>query len=271
MRILLLLLLVLLASPRPAQACECARPAVEVTPRGGGVPTNTRVRLAWPAELKLAPGRIVLRPVQAKKDMKKKDKKDKADKVEVVAVETTVVSYSSGDLRVVELSPKQPLAADTRYEVLAAADEQGKEGVVGTFTTAAAADTTAPTWKGISKAVYVHAKAVCCDCSTGSPYAVLTIAEAADDTTAVDELRYAVWTADAATGKVDTTQPPAILVRGYGGSLSLGWPSGCTAANYVFPDKPVKLLLAVAAVDAAGNMTAPSEIVVDMTKPQKKR
>lgn len=230
--------------PAPAHACSCGRPSVAVSPGAReAAPTNARVRVTYEASIAVDAQSVSVRPAGG------------------AALEVDRIVLSSADARVVELVPRQPLAAKTRHEVVAAAPGGGKPGVIGEFTTGDAADTTPPEWSGVTKAVFVKAKAVCCNCSTGDPYALLTVGE-------VPDAIFGVWLPDA-NQQLDYSKPPLIYVSAWDDKLSLGHQSMCSAANFVFPAK-TKQRLGIAPVDAAGNQGTPSEVVLDLAKPATK-
>ncbi len=251
-------LVVAALSGRPTAACECARPAVEVSVGGGSIaPTNAHVWVSWEKGVDVDAATIAVRPAQRGKP--------------AAAVAADTRATTAGDTSWVELAPKQALTAKTRYEVVLAS-AGGKVAVVAEFTTGAAADTTKPTWKGISKAVWVQEARVGGTCATGDAYAMLTVSGAADDVAAAADLRYAVWTAGA-DGKIDTSVAPQAWARTWGDAVLLGHPSECRAANFTFAFAvgAKQLKLAVAVVDGAGNASEPVEVTVDLTKPLKQR
>jgi hypothetical protein len=273
--------------PAPAYACSCSRPGVEVTPGAGlAAPTNTVVRVSWwVGEVKIDESTLAIVPAgkdgkdskdaKKKSDRKKKSKKDAdadapaetaaADASGIIELERSALT--AGQQRTVVLRPKAPLLADTRYEVRAAAVAGEKDGVIGEFTTGKAADDKVPEWSGVGKAAYVHAAAVCCNCSTSDPYLQIDLVDekkTMDDLTPPAALVYGVWVDD---GKpFDATVVPLALVRSWSGKLYLGRKSECAPANYVFSGKPGPVKLRVAPVDLAGHVGKPLALTIDVPK-----
>jgi len=130
-----------------------------------------------------------------------------------VTIETDERTLGAGELEIVELIPKQPLPAKTKHEVVVTA--AGKDTVLGEFTTGDGADEKEPTWNGILRATFVRAAAVCCNCTTGDPYAVLALGEVSDDHTSASSLQYAIFAPDA-QGSYDYDAAPLTYVRAWG-------------------------------------------------------
>jgi hypothetical protein len=250
-------------APAPADACSCSRPGVEVTPGAAApAPTNTQVRVAWPSTVKVDESSITLAPAPNPKAPKPKLKKGESPPPTSIDVDR--VALTAGDVRVVVLTPTQPLQPETHYQVTLAGEPGGKPGVVGEFTTGKDADTTAPAWKGAGKVTYVHAPAVCCNCSTGDPWvSVALVPPDSDDRPAPEpDVVYGVWLADG----FDAKKPPVAYLRPWGDSVVLGHKSTCSPKNFDLPAKG-KLALKLAPVDAAGNVGTPADVVVDLDKP----
>jgi hypothetical protein len=242
-------------APARASACSCAMPTVRVTPGPGDgpAPLNTRIRLEFPLSGWL--GDHNLRP----EDVAITVRAGKA----VVEVERKIVG--DGEIRVVELTPKKRLLPQTHYQVSMTV-AGAKESSLGEFVTGTAEDTVAPTWKGIGRAELVHKPAVCCDCSTGDPYVLVTVGEAGGEP-AARALRWAVWLGDPA-GKIDYGAPPAALVTSTSGYLWLGHASICSPANLALP-RARSMRLGIKAVDLAGNQSDASEVIVKGEEPPK--
>jgi hypothetical protein len=240
-------LLALLARPTPAEACSCSRPGVVVTPNATApAPTNAVVRVTWwVGPVKLDESSLQL--VAAGKTPQ--------------PVVTTQRSLQSGDQRTVLLTPSAPLEPATRYEVLGTSAPGGKPGVVGAFTTADAADTAAPTWSGVKKAAYVHEPAVCCNCSTGSPYVRIDLASG-------DKLEpglvFGVWVLPEGEAKAAKDAPPTALVDSWSGVLYLGHKSTCSPRNFELGGKSSTLTLRVAPIDTAWNLGTSADLTVEI-------
>jgi len=138
----------------------------------------------------------------------------------------------------------------------------GEDAVVGSFKTGTHQLSTMPQWKGVASTDYFQDKAVCCDCSTSDPYAVV---ELQDKLTDEKQYRVAIWMGGA-DGKIDYKKPPTTYARG--STMYLGHPSTCGTANFSFP-KQKALKLGFKLVDLAGNASGQSEFVIDTTKPNR--
>ncbi len=227
-------LLVLTRSPSRLHACGCINPGFEMLSPGAGqpAPTNTRVRVTFVASW-ANPVEILVRSGG-----------------EVVA--TTATTLASGKVRIVELTPSRELAARTGYEVVATErGPGGSETVVGVFTTGDRADVVAPSWVAKPRASYFVGAS---PCSSQAGYARVTAAPASDDVTASDAILYAVWVA--AAGRVDVDAPPLTYLPLVAGAIVLGSADGCDLHQFVIPRRG-RGEIAVAAVDAAGNRSAP--------------
>jgi hypothetical protein len=275
--------------PAPVHACSCARPGVEVTPTVAQVaPLNAQVRVAWSDDVKLDEATLVLQPAPKAKAPPPKKQKGKTQKGKgkgqgatsadgaaatpadaVGPVDVDRVSLMAGRLHIVLLRPRAPLRPETRYQVLAAAPGGGKPGVVGEFITGKDTDATGPTWTGVAKSAYVHAPAVCCNCTTGNPWAVVELAapdRIADDQTPAEAVAYGVWKGE---GAFDPAAPPLTVVRPWSGKLYIGHKSQCSPANFDFAGKGT-MTLRVAPIDLAGNVGTPVDVTIDLDKPLKK-
>jgi hypothetical protein len=104
------------------------------------------------------------------------------------------------------------------------------------------------------------------------PWIVAEAPEAHDEATPRASLRYGAWIADV-TGVIDYAMPPLTYVDWEGGRLLLGrdeaYPENslCDLPLFPFPRDGGKLRLGLRAVDWAGNLSPPSEIVLDTTRP----
>lgn len=200
---------------------------------------------------------------------------DHASGAPPVVVATTLRESKAGNLATVVMTPSAPLAARTRYEVVRI-ERSGKVPltILGTFATGDAIDDKPPSWPGI-KSHHV---------SSTEPIkrgGVVTIPmECAEngvqinaDTAATDEgtppsgLRYAVWFADDGSA-IDYASPPAMILQGQtipkrngGDELILMVPLD-RDGKLALPNDKKKAKLGVRAIDAAGNPSAASEIVV---------
>jgi hypothetical protein len=184
------------------------------------------------------------------------------------------------DAATVTLLPVAPLAARTRYElVYAEHDAKVAPRVVGTFTTSAAVDTTAPKWSGIASH-HVVGQAI-----RAAGTGVVTLEEecaergirfeanesASDDQTPPGQLRYGVWVGDP-TGAIDYSAPPIAYLEGRFEQQRPPKPplfvllldAGDEPKRFVFPQGRRTAKLGLRAVDMAGNTSAPSEMLVKL-------
>jgi hypothetical protein len=256
----------LLLSPAPAEACSCSRPGVEVSPRNDAkhpAPLNPEIRVSvWIGELKLDEDSLVVQTAGKKP----------------VVVEVERRASTSGSLRIVTLTPKAPLAPETRYEVRAAAPGGGKPATVGEFTTGKASDDKPPEWSGVGAAsLQVQGKNPGM-CSTGDAWVKIELAGkgASDDGTPADALVYGVWLDDAGAGKPAVAGkddkppgPPLTVVKAWGGShIALGRASLCQADNFSLPKAGKgknELKLKVAPIDLAGKVGKLAPVTVDLS------
>ena len=181
--------------------------------------------------------------------------------------DTITVDYKkvgSASMTVIEMMPKAKLTANTEYEVVRL--EGDVSGVIGNFTTGAKELTAAPVWKGIKTSQYLKDTAVCCVCNTSDPYAMIELAKPDGDDKAAKQLRIGIWMAGS-DGKIDYKKPP-VTYEPFDQAFSLGHPSTCSPANFLFP-KTKALRLGLKLVDVAGNASTASELVLDTTKPKR--
>jgi len=244
-----------LAGARPAEACSCVSPGFQlITPAAGqAAPINTRVRVTYVQSWNL-PVRVVLVG---------------DDGVLVPARATTA---QSGELRVVELVPEGVLRPETVYEVRAIeAGLRDVETVVGSFVTGTGTDLQAPEWRGVRRGVLVKKRRPrrskrdaarradpASPCARTEPYAVLVADPAADSDTPGPALLYAVWMPSAGRG-LDTSRAPSAYLPAHDGKIMLGSSSSCDPLHLVLPRRG-RVKLGVAAVDPAGNQSAPVEV-----------
>jgi hypothetical protein len=266
----------LLARPAPAHACSCSRPGVEVSPTAGvPAPLNAVVRVTWPTDVTLDEATVVLvvRGKQAKADAKKDAKKDRKKAPPAppdTPIEVDRVKLQQGNVHILLLTPRQPLLPETQYAVLAASAAGGKAAVIGELKTGKDTDTAAPEWAGVARATYLHVPAVCCNCSTGDPYAQVELTDRSkttDDLTPADAVVYGLWPADAT---VDRTTPPLVIIKDWSGKLFFGHKSKCSPANFVFPalkKGQSSYALQIAPIDLAGNVGKPAPITLELLKP----
>lgn len=229
-----------------ASACSCVGPRdVLVGPdRIEDAPTNTRIRVEV-AEAARASGVVV--------------RVSGAD----AAVETTSRTWPSGYLTFVELTPKKPLAPSTRYEI-AVVDKSKfpSTTVLGTFKTGTTADAVAPKLDAIgTTAAHGNAHAGGGDCSIKGPWVDIGPITVDDPGRPAAKLVYAVWAGDA-NGNVDTSKPPNAMLLPHQKSVTLGKRSLCDPHGYDLPKTPLATF-AIAAVDEAGNTSAPKRFRVD--------
>ncbi len=213
---------------------------------------NTRVRVAFFAPGKLPTVRVVRH----------------GGKGVPARARTLVLS----GLRIVELTPRRALKPGATYDVVV------DKRTIGSFTATRDVDARPPTWAGVAKATYVVEHVTATErtpdgsririirsesmCYRPDPYAVLTIEPVEDDIAAPDEVLFAVWIPDA-KGVLDTTRPPFAYVAAQDGHISLGSTSVCDPIRFAFP-KARQYTIAIAAVDSAGNQTAPVEVTLDL-------
>jgi len=177
----------------------------------------------------------------------------------------------------IELAPKQPLAASTRYEiVLVEKDKKRPTRVVGTFGTGTHLVDGAPSWKGVTSTAVVAGLptgTLSLGCGGGGPMAYLFMKAIPVD---AGPIVFVVWTSTG--GVIDESLPAQAVLpldavsaitpppKG-GGTLSIG-DLGC-AGNVADLPAGKAVRVRVRAVDAAGHKSAATEVVLD-TRPKGK-
>lgn len=239
--------------PRTAAACSSVSPGFElITPAPGRpAPINTRIRVSYVQSWQI-PVTVMLTDADGRQ----------------VPARTQIAM--SGEVRVVELVPASDLEPGTRYEVRTVeAGPSPVETVVGSFVTGNARDTASPKWGGVRRAGIVRqsaggrrgarhgrrGSAVGSGCQRARPYAVLVPRAAVDRDTPAPSILYAVWL-PGEHGRLNTASEPAAFVAAENGRIVLGSENSCDPRQFAFPSRGA-LRVGVAAVDPAGNLSAP--------------
>lgn len=236
-----------------AGACSCIGPTISlVTPdRVDDAPLDTKVRVEVPSHTAMAStGTLILRA-----------------HVDGTTIATTSRAISpGGSLSLVELSPSGPLAPKTQYEV--AMVDPGKvpsTTVIGTFRTGATTDAAAPRLDSMGPAVaYMNPNPMGAACQVGGPWVTVDGLSAVDPGRAEAQLVYGVWLGDAA-GNIDTKRAPTAIARAREGRLHVGQSSLCDPRGFPIPRAP-SMWLGIAAIDEAGNKSAPRRVRVDLAR-----
>jgi hypothetical protein len=175
----------------------------------------------------------------------------------------------------IELAPRAPLAARTRYELWAAAGGASPPRILSTFVTSEALDDAPPAWSAklrIRPAIAADPRVVQL-VEPRAPTVVLEGDLAADAGSPDDAILFGVWIAGA-SGAIDYARPPSTYLRqdlrarlvGPGGAvtlaLALGSGSGdaCSPVNFAFPAASTRV--GVVALDLAGNRSAAAELTL---------
>lgn len=235
-----LVLLGLVARVPAADACSCRGPFIYGVPQVKA-PINTRVILWVPSPIP--------------RDAFTVREADQPGQL----IATSRRDSGTAAMFVVELVPAQPLRPLTAYEVLDA-----KGAVVHRFETSDATDTERPRWRGASRVEFVREKAVCCNCSTGNPFAAFAMAPLVDDITPESALVFAIWVAGA-KGQLDYARPPTTIMPGP--RFPLGDPSTCGSSTFDFP-RATSLKVGIKALDLAGHESWPVELRFAIAKPR---
>lgn len=258
-------------SAAPGRACTCPDTRISVIPGAAdAAPINTHVWIliptVWLDELKAEGSDLAvsLRPhARAAAAAAKKGKKGKkgASPSAPKVVDADLKEIDAGGHRIVELIPKQSLAAKTKYEVVMRVGSAGDE-IVGELTTGDAADTEAPEFQGIQEARYVRWHHDATACGTGEWVVRLTTAKVEKGADL-----YGIWWAGE-DGKVRYESSPAAYVWGSGANeILLGRWSSCLARNVILPKDAKRLTVGVRAIDWAGNKAETAgEAEIDLTK-----
>jgi hypothetical protein len=200
--------------------------------------------------------------------------------------------------RIVELVPQQPLAPGGRYEIVIATRHEAPpwrrgRGVVkpsprrhvSPFIAGPSIDETPPIWTGVTgvevagrrdwKMVKPDGTVVIWeDDGRSAPWLVVRAPAATDDATPEWALSYGVWVADQA-GRVDYARLPLSHLSWRNGRILAGRDeavperSMCDVATFpsLDPRRPSPLRIGLRAIDWAGNVSAPSEVVLDAKPP----
>jgi hypothetical protein len=225
----------------PAEACTCRLPALEVSPKGTGVPLNATVMI-WVQE-------------RYARDSKPKFALRTGRK----QIPFTSKVTGSGKTEVFELVPKAPLVANTTYEVVV--EQAGKQTVAQTFTTGTAKATQPPAWKaqGIGRVRYFTPEmSGGGSCMNGTPN--LEVYWMSDDPQPA-KLRIGVWIGTT----IDFSKPPTTYVDGLRIRQVLGDPTYCSSSTLTIPVHE-KLQFAAKLFDVAGNASDERTFTVDTTK-----
>jgi hypothetical protein len=245
--IALFALTAILARAEDAAACSCARPRVTHSPQGTDAPLNSTVVVWVPSYVATGNVNLSLRK-----------------KTSDVTIAVDYKSMGAADVKVIEMMPRAKLDPNTEYEIVLT--DKDTDAPVGSFTTGMRELKVAtPPFLGVAKANYYKDTPICCICNTADPYADIELSDTLGDKRA-KEVRLAIWMSGA-DGKIDYKKPPVTYEHG-SQRVWLGRPSTCSPANFTFP-KTKKLKLGIKLVDLAGNASAPSEFVLDTTKPAK--
>ncbi len=192
-------------------------------------------------------------------------------------VETTTTRIDQGEVWY-ELTPKKPLLASTRYDVIE--HRKPDRHIIGTFKTGTTTDTTPPRWTGTMKAelrVFKTAPSkrgvVTVDMLDHADHITVDGPAVEDDVTSSDSIRYAIWANDD-TKPIDFTGPPLHhraeakhVPHGATARFTLGSVYLCDAAGFdVDKRRGKKFTIGVRPYDLAGNYGEAKELIVDMTK-----
>lgn len=244
---------------RDAAACSCIGPRAAIVgpDRVDDAPLNVRVRAEIPRHAPSGGGGagggatshgVVLRVHGG-----------------AVVDTTTRVVAPGGWLTTVELVPRAPLMPGTQYEV-ATIDPSAHPSVIvlGTFKTGSAADTTPPRIDAMGTAVATkQPNASSAACQVPGPWVTIDGVRAEDPGRPTAKLVFGVWIADAA-GNADTRKPPTAFVTAKEGVLRVGQTSLCSPHSFPFPAGAAAMGLVIAAIDEAGNTSAPRKVRVDL-------
>jgi hypothetical protein len=248
----LALAIALPAHERGAAACSCMGPSLAfLTPSGDAVSRNAIVRIEVPTSSAGAgaaqASSIVLREHGG------------------APVATRDASVPGAEVTLHQITPNDPLKADTRYEIaIVEPTKHPPTTVVGTFKTGSAIDNAPPRLDSIgAKYTHINTHFGGGDCSIRGPWITLTGVAASDPGRADAQLAFGVWQADA-SGKLDTKRMPDAFVFPYQNALTIGQSSLCSVHQFAFNASVVTL--AVAAFDESGNASRPITFRADVTR-----
>lgn len=245
----LALVVLLLALPRTAAAWVCGEmpPATVVSPRASPAPLNARIRL-----------RLEHAGV------------DEADLRAIALRPHVPFGLLRMPGRIVEIVPKARLRANTEYTVLWPARTEP----IGRFRTSGAPDTIAPELPASLPTSYVDLGWVLHHYKQDSPakipparlrawpHGFVDVRGARDDRTPESELWFGSWLVEEAP-----SLERAVFRLARSGGVRVGDPEPpyecSTAFEFPFPTRAPRVLMAIAAVDLAGNASAPRYFVLD--------
>lgn len=177
-------------------------------------------------------------------------------------VEVTERRSLLGEVELVELTPRAPLAKGTLHEVYvpSAAGVAPQALVVGAFTTGDGTDDVAPTLDKVkSTRVVADDRAVSSICGTRATSIV--VEATASDANAAPGVPTLVGIWAEKNGKLSTDRPPDAFGSG---TITLGRSSLCDPTSFAFPARGGLFTFLVAAFDAAGNTSAPRKVSISL-------
>jgi hypothetical protein len=240
---------------RDAGACMCVRhTALLLAPnRENDAPLNTRVRvdIIRYRLFEIAGARLSLRAVGGAE----------------VATTMRGPLPAKGLSTIAELVPRAPLEPRTRYEVAFVVPGQVPEALVfGMFTTGTTSDTTPPVLDTMGSFTVGglppppnQSVIVTSSCGGDTPHVVIEGVASHDPARPGAQLLYGAWIG------TDTTRPPDGIFPANDGRLVVGAASTCEL-DFDFP-KVKSTMLSIAAIDEAGNASAPRKLKIDLVHP----
>jgi hypothetical protein len=276
----------LLSMPAHASFCIVDGFLVEINPPPQAVaPVNThvRVRLTLSPQGPTPPGRIRLKGPMASSKLSAVHISLRLAGGTIVPAERSVLGLEQE--RIEEIVPRRPLELGQRYEIVVSGGEATRAVHTSAFMVGSSTDDTPPTWTGVSAGRVVHpprvfavipgrpdAVAITSSADRDQPWIVAEAPEADDDGTPSASLQYGVWMTGVGS-VIDYTKPPLTYLSWRAGRLLAGrdeaYPENslCDLPRVPFPSDAGRFRLGLRAVDWAGNVSTPSEIVLDATRP----
>lgn len=266
----LLLCFASLSVAEPAFACSCGRREVEVVPNERlEAPLNARILVfLYADELHRHD------PDLARNRAPDADELARIDEVTFLVrrlgrrpLDVERRSFGAGDVRVLELRPREPLEPWRSYEVVAVFPSR-QTRVLETFMSGDTPDHSAPQDTRLESARYNQQLRMSGECNTGEPGIRLQTRvphEATGDYVSIP-FTYEVWSATAGQ-TIDYDRPPETIVRDGGETFMLGHANRCNPRNFVLPDRATRLRLGLRVVDTAGNPGPVHEVVFDLPEP----
>jgi hypothetical protein len=215
-------------TPRAIAACSCVAPSVRLLSPLDEDAAPLNARIVWLEPLK-PQGKVVVRTVGGKSIAGKR------------------TSRRGMSITTVVFEPSKPLPADTRFEIASVdRSEHPKTLVFGTFATSSKRDDDAPDKTKVTNVVLKKPRGLRPGmCDPSAPFVEIHGVE--------KDILYALWVSEP-NKAANTKVSPKWVLKARRPTLVIGKNSLCSWGEAAMPDRKGAYELAVATVDAAGNL-----------------